>query len=137
MNDEDFLALEDRLRTWASVLGAPEIMDDRFYRIRPAPEAADRLMSPRERVIAQLEAFDRLLSLHDARVYRQTMEKIGTLLRRSPARPERPFNIPEHAVIVLPRRSGEGEEFFDLRDLSDLAETRAQLRAFMTRLQEQ
>jgi hypothetical protein len=136
MDEEDFLEIENRLREQCRRIGVPELTEDRFYEFGDGVEEPARLLPPRARVIAQIEALERFLSLYDGGVYNSAMEKIEGLLRQSPERSGHPQSIPDHAVVLLPERSTTGDREFDLRNLPNLQEVRSRLKVLANYLRE-
>jgi hypothetical protein len=129
MEESEFLEIEDELRTLCATIGALEVLEDRYYFVDDGTEGSVRLLDPRRRVLAQLDALDRFLCALDGSVYQSTMETIqGLLSERS--------DKPSDAVLLLPERSGTGAQQFDFRQLPNLKKQRAELTAFRNRLAE-
>jgi hypothetical protein len=135
MEEQDFIQIEAELRNLSGFIGAPDLTEERYYRQRDGFEGFEYPMPPRGRVLAQLDALDRFLSLYDGAVYQNAMEKIRGLLEESPPRPGI-SNFPTHAVVVTPNQLASDEESFDLRTLPDLTDLRQQLRNLRAQLSE-
>jgi hypothetical protein len=136
MDDQEFLTIESELREVCARIGAPELTEDRFYGRRVSSEEPERLLPPKERVVAQIEALERYMSLYDRRIYDGAMYKIQSVLSQSivPTRSE--FPLPTGAAVIVSDRVGAGEDVFDLGELPDLEQLRLRLRSLANHLRE-
>ena len=136
MEEHDFLEIENVLIDLCSRLGAPELTEARFHVRRVSAESPEILLPPRERVVAQIEALERYISLFDRRTHDAAIEKIQGILRQSTGPDVHSFSFPSRARVVAPGRSGSGEQIFDLNDLPVLDDIRQNLRILAGRLSE-
>lgn len=135
MEEEEFLAIEDALREVCLRVGAPELTEDRFY-VRRSGIEPERLLTAKDRVVAQVEALERHMSLYDRGTYDNAMDRIQTVLQQSILSTERDAAFPAGAIVIVPGRAGAGEDIFDLQDLPDLERMRQDLRMLANRLRE-
>lgn len=136
MEDEEFLEIENALVDVCARLGAPELTEARFYVRRVSPDDPEILLPPRERVVAQIDALERYISLFDRRTHDAAIEKIQGILRQSTGPDTRTFSLPSRARVIAPGRSGAVEEIIELNDLPALDDIRRDLRALAGRLKE-
>lgn len=135
MDDLEFLRFEESLRKEFERFGLSDLGDERHYRLE-GMDGPSRLLPPRERVLAELRALDRLLMLHDRKVYDQSMADIEAVLRKASGKGASSLRTPRDAVVVLPENSPGVEREHSLGDLTDLTEPRRRLAELIRSLEE-
>lgn len=124
MEEADFLSIEDELRTLCAAMGASGVMDVRHYYRGDDTTEGSQLLDPRSRVLAQLDSLDRFMSVFDKAVFWSALEKIQGLLSEDA---DGKRDIPSSAIVLLPASSTAERQLFDLQQLPDLKEVRAEL----------
>jgi hypothetical protein len=114
MDEDDFLALISELKAQFLEIGASELADEDNYTSRDENTGEDRLLEPRERLIAMLHAFDRFLAVRDGSTFRNAMSRIRQFTNGGG--PER--------VLFLPVADESVRGEADLSDVPDLSQVR-------------
>lgn len=92
MDDDDFRALIAELERQFIEVEAPELADEANYTFQDENTGEERLLEPRERLIAMLLAFDRYLAVRDGSIFRDAIGRIRQYTRRGG--PERVSFVP-------------------------------------------
>jgi hypothetical protein len=143
MDDEDFLELESSLRFLAASIGASEVMNPRHY-YKPISRGAERdeegramrPLNPRDRVIAEIEALDRHLSLFDVETYHDAMKHIQSVVVRDVDATGLRYGWPAGAVIEFDDPTGTRTSRFEFETLPDLSEIRFALKDLASNLRD-
>lgn len=123
MTRSEFLELIDKTKEGMARTGLKELADDALYLAPRRGEAdqPDRLMDPKEHLIALLQTFDRHLAVEDVNLVHRSLKKINDRLIEPKLEMVRVGGYRRDGEVV-----GEAEEF-DLRKLPDWSELRARL----------
>ena len=124
MDQDDFRALIDELARQLRDIGAADVADEDNYRVQDESTGEERLLEPRERLIAMLHAFDRYLAVRDGSTFRDGMDRLSHFSREPPNRAVF-FPVADDTVARRER---------DLSDVPDLSAVRENLRSLIEQL---
>jgi hypothetical protein len=124
MDEDDFRALIAELEAQFTEIGAPELADEVSYTFRDENTGEERLLEPRERLIAMLRAFDRYLAVRDGATFRNALGRIRDYTRGGG--PER--------VSFVPVADESAPHLRELSDTLDLSQLRRSLHALIEQL---
>lgn len=124
MDTDDYRTLVELLQNQLREVGAGEIADVRLYASRETDTEDLRPPSPKEHVIAMLEAFDRYLSIRDYNTFSVALARINETLTASTL---------EDAVFV-PLSEAVETPSISLGEAPDLGSIRKDLRILVDQL---
>lgn len=124
MDGDDFRALIAELEAQFRDIGASELADEDQYTSRDENTGEERMLEPRERLIAMLRAFDRFLGVRDGSTFQDAMRRIREHTRGEG--PERVLFVPVADESVRRER--------DLSEIPNLSPVRRELRALIDQL---
>lgn len=127
MNEEDFRLLIDAVEARLIEAGAAELADETNYVSADENTGEERLLDPKHRLIAMLQAFDRYLAVRDNATYQNAMGRIRQNIREG---------SPERAMFV-PVADAVESVGYDLSSAPDLSEVRLSLRRLEEQLREE
>jgi len=107
--------------------GAAELADETNYVSADENTGEERLLDPKHRLIAMLQAFDRYLAVRDNATYQNAMGRIRQNIREG---------SPERAMFV-PVADAVESVGYDLSSAPDLSEVRLSLRRLEEQLREE
>ena len=126
MNTADYRDLVALLQNLLRETGAAELADIRLYASRATDIGDLRPFSPKEHVIAMLQAFERYLSIRDKHTFSTAMARINESL---------PETSVEDAAFV-PLLEPVSDSAISLGDAPDLSTVRNDLRDLINQLQD-
>jgi hypothetical protein len=92
MDEDDFRALIAEMEAHCLEIGASELADENHYTLRDEDTGEDRLLEPRERLIAMLFALERFMAVRDRSTFIDAMSRIRQ--HTSSGGPEQVFFVP-------------------------------------------
>ena len=126
MDTADYRELVELLQNLLREAGAGELADTRLYASREGDYGEMRLVSPKEHVIAILQAFDRYLSIRDHYTFSAALARINESL---------PETRLEDATFA-PLSDAVADSSISLGAAPDLSTVRKELRTLIDHLQE-
>ncbi len=124
MDEDDFRALIAELEAQFREIDAPELADEDQYTSRDENTGEERMLEPRERLIAMLRAFDRFLAVRDGSTFQDAIRRIREYTRgRAPER-----------VLFVPVADETVDGARDFSDVPDLSPARRSLAPLVEQL---
>jgi hypothetical protein len=143
MNNDSCLRMEALLRSHAAELGAPDLGDENLFEEGRLEDGSRRLLPPRARLLARIDALERHVLLLHRGVYEEAMAKIQASVQgtsRGTVRDDRMEDLPQSgptgAIAMIPSPTNEGRMAFNLADLPDLALPLKKIRTLRARIME-
>ena len=126
MDTADYRELVELLQNLLREAGAAELADIRLYAARETDTGELRSVSPKEHVIAMLQAFERYLSIRDKHTFSTAMARINESLPETPAAD----------ATFVPLSEPVADSSISLGAAPDLSTVRKDLRTLVIQLKE-
>jgi len=140
MNNDSCLRIEALVRAQAAQIGAPDLGDENLFSDERMEDGSRRLLPPRARLLARIDALERHVLLLHRGVYEEAMMKIKASIQRGLAEddvfPTVAETVPTGVMAMIPSATDEGRMAFNLADLPDLSAPLKKIQALRGRIME-